>query len=208
MNIKTSLIEDDPDLQKSMVEVLKSYSDIDLVSVFSSAEECIANIASDLPEVVLMDINLPGISGIECVGLLKPKHPAIQFMMCTVYEHDDAIFDSLCAGATGYILKTTPPAEILKSIIEIKNGGSPISPSIARKVIKAFNTLHAPSDELALLSPREKEILEYLSKGYRYKEIGSLLNISTETVRTHIRNIYEKLQVQSRTEALNKIYKR
>ncbi|MDZ4757588.1 MAG: response regulator transcription factor [Bacteroidota bacterium] len=208
MPIKTSLVEDDPDLQKSMVEILKSYPDIDLVSVFSSAEDCIENIANNIPEVVLMDINLPGLSGIECVTLLKIKYPAIHFMMCTVYEHDDAIFDSLCAGATGYILKTTPPDEILKSILDIKAGGSPITPSIARKVIKAFNTMRAPADELALLSPREKEILEYLSKGYRYKEIGSLLNISTETVRTHIRNIYEKLQVQSRTEALNKIYKR
>lgn len=122
--------------------------------------------------------------------------------------HDDAIFDSLCAGATGYILKTTLPADILKSILEINQGGSPITPSIARKVIKAFSQMNAPSDELALLSAREKEILEYLSKGYLYKEIGSELNISTETVRTHIRNIYEKLQVQSRTEALNKVYKR
>ncbi len=208
MKIKTSLVEDDRDLQKSMIEILTSYPDIDLVSVFSNAEDCIDHIGENIPEVVLMDINLPGLSGIECVTLLKLKLPTTQFMMCTVYEHDDAIFDSLCAGATGYILKTTPPNDILKSIIEIKNGGSPISPSIARKVIKAFNTMRAPSDELALLSPREKEILEYLSKGYRYKEIGSLLNISTETVRTHIRNIYEKLQVQSRTEALNKIYKR
>jgi DNA-binding NarL/FixJ family response regulator len=155
--------------------------------------------------VVLMDINLPGINGIECVKRLKPLCPDTQFIMSPVYEDDENIFESLMAGATGYLLKKTVPVRILEAITEVYEGGSPMSTQIARRVIASFRK-EDDIDSSEILTSREKEILKNLSDGLRYKEIAAKLKISIETVRSHARRIYEKLHVQSRTEALNKIY--
>jgi DNA-binding NarL/FixJ family response regulator len=151
-----------------------------------------------------MDINLPGINGIECLRRLKPLCAGTQFIMSTVYENDESIFESLQAGATGYLLKKTEPVKILEAIKEVYNGGSPMSSQIARKVIASFQSKNT-IDEAEVLTPKEKEILKALSKGLRYKEIAFEMHISIETVRSHARRIYEKLQVQNRTEALNKV---
>ncbi len=154
---------------------------------------------------MLVGIHLPRMSGIELISILKAEYPSVQFLICTSYEDDEKVFNGLKAGASGYILKKSVE-KLAESIIEVYNGGSPMSSQIARKVVSSFQPTK-PSAQFEMLSQREKEVLEYLSKGYRYKEIAEKLFLSIETIRTHIRNIYGKLQVNSRTEALNKIYK-
>jgi DNA-binding NarL/FixJ family response regulator len=155
-----------------------------------------------------MDINLPGMSGIECTRALKAANPAMPIMMLTVYENDEQIFESLKAGATGYILKKTPPAKLLESLEDLHRGGAPMSGLIARKVVTAFQRVIPSAKETENLSKREQEILSHLAKGYRYKEIADALFISVETVRTHLRNIYDKLHVRSRAEAVLKAFPR
>jgi DNA-binding NarL/FixJ family response regulator len=152
----------------------------------------------------LFDVNLPGMSGIDCIQRLKILHPRMQMMVLTVYDNTDTIFQALKAGATSFLLKSTPPEKVIEAIEDVFNGGSPISSQIARKVIEAFTVKEKTNEYFQELSKREQEILEQLSKGYRYKEIADQLFLSIETVRTHIRNIYEKLQVNSRVEALKK----
>jgi DNA-binding NarL/FixJ family response regulator len=149
-----------------------------------------------------MDINLPGQSGVECVRRLKPLLPKIQVVMLTVYEDTELIFSALAAGATGYLLKRTPPAELLAGIREVHAGGSPMTGHIARKVVQSFNQERPAGADEGMLSPREREVLEYLARGYLYKEIAAALGLGYDTVHTHIRRIYEKLQVRSRTEAV------
>ena len=153
-----------------------------------------------------MDIHLPGISGIECVRKLKPVLSSAQSMMCTVYEDNENVFDSLCAGATGYLLKNSPPGKITDAIIDLYHGDSPMSSTIARKVIRTLQPVTQQNTGMENLTKREREMLDLLAKGYRYKEIAEQLFISFETVRTHIHNVYEKLHVLSRTEALNKVF--
>jgi DNA-binding NarL/FixJ family response regulator len=172
---------------------------------FPNAERFIEHVDELKPDVVLMDIGLPKMSGIDCVEIVKQKHPEMQFLMCTNFDDDQKVFDALRAGANGYVLKNAEVQTIIQSISEVYRGGSPMSRSIARKVIESFHSKELKEIKYDL-SNRESEILNLLSKGYRYKEIGAQLFISTETVRTHIRNIYGKLQVQSRTEAINKYY--
>ncbi|MFM6924882.1 MAG: LuxR C-terminal-related transcriptional regulator, partial [Ferruginibacter sp.] len=155
-------------------------------------------------DIALFDINLPGMNGIDCIQRLKLLHPRMQMMVLTVYDNADNIFNALKAGATSYLLKSTPPEKVIEAIYEVHHGGSPISSQIARKVIDAFTLKEKTNDYFQELSRREQEILEQLSKGYRYKEIADKLFVSIETVRTHIRNIYEKLQVNGRAEALKK----
>jgi len=160
------------------------------------------------PDIVLMDINLPGMNGIECIRRVKTVCPQLQFMMFTIYEDSEQVFDALAAGASGYLLKKTPRDKILPSIQELYEGGSPMSTQIARKVVAYFQKEKEASNNQAQLSAREREVLELLSKGFVYKEIAARLNIATGTVRQHIHKIYEKLHVQNRTEALNKFYRR
>jgi len=185
-----------------------------LLGSFSSAEEAIEKIPALSPQVVLMDINLGGMSGIECVRQLKPMHPDILYMMCTVYEEDEKIFEALSAGANGYILKKTAPGKLLEAIRELSEGGAPMSSQIARKVVTAFrgkSVTDGPLQEdksINILSSREREILEHLSKGLLYKEIANNLFISPETVRKHVYHIYEKLHVNNRVEAVNKYFGR
>lgn len=202
--VRVMLVEDDPDFQPLLAASLRAHAGIDLLGVYASAEDFMLAFPAHTPQVVVMDINLPGASGIDCVRQVKQNYPEIQFTMCTVFEDDERLFESLQAGAVGYILKHRAAEDISAAVLEVAGGGSPISPGIARKLVRFFQ----PEPVLELLSKREKEILELLTQGFRYKEIADQLFISQETVRTHVRNLYEKLQVQSRTEAINKVYGR
>lgn len=206
MDIRIIIVEDDSEIREWITGVVQASNGLTVEAVFGDAESCIKQYPELSPDIVIMDIHLPGMHGIECVKTLKPLKPEVQFMMFTVFEEDNKVFESLRAGASGYILKNYPSEKIVEAIIDLYKGGSPMSSVIARKVIASFNPDKEKQMELDKLSKREKELLKMLAKGYRYKEIADQLNISTETVRTHIRNIYEKLQVQSRTEALNKVF--
>jgi DNA-binding NarL/FixJ family response regulator len=206
MKIKIIVIEDEPEIRDWIGMVLSADPELEIQAYFADAETCLRYGDMYHPDVVIMDIHLPGMNGIECMQLLKPRKPNAQFMMFTVFEEDHYVFDALCKGATGYLLKNTTPENLISAIKELYAGGSPMSSSIARKVISSFHQLKSEEPEGVKLTSREKELLQLLARGYRYKEIAGLLFISVETVRTHIRNIYEKLQVQSRTEALNKVF--
>jgi DNA-binding NarL/FixJ family response regulator len=208
MKIKIIIVEDDNQIRKSLVEFLSEYEEIQVIADFGDAESLI-NKVIDLPafDIAIMDLGLPGMSGVECISKLKIQYPNVLFLVFSVYDNEDKVFDALCAGATGYILKSSSVDRIVDALVDIYHGGAPMSAGIARKVVQSFQQ-KAPVQNQYNLSARENEILALLSKGFRYKEIGAQLFISTETVRTHVRNIYEKLQVQSRTEALNKFYGR
>jgi len=206
--IRVIIVEDDREMREGLKLIVRSNPALECIATCSSGEEALEMISGNIPDVVLMDIHLPGISGIECVKKLKPSMAFTQFMMCTVYEDNENVFDSLCAGATGYLLKNSPPTKITDAITELYHGGSPMSSVIARKVIQAFKPSGGQNSEIEKLTTREREMLELLAKGYRYKEIADQLSISFETVRTHIHNIYDKLHVQSRIEALNKAFPR
>ena len=205
--IKVVIVEDTEVLRDSLTMLLKGSHGFNLTGVYENAEDALLHLPNLCPDVVLMDIGLPGINGIECIKQLEGKCPNTQFLICTIYEEDEYVFEALKAGATGYILKNSSPAMILDSIIELHKGGAPMSRLIARKVIQ---TMQKPkvNKELELLTPRENEVLILLSEGFRYKEIADQINIDKGTVQVHIHNIYEKLQVQSRTDALNKAYPR
>lgn len=205
--IHVAIVEDIKEIREGLQMLIDSSDNFVCHKTFSSAEEAMKEIPTIEPDVTLMDIHLPGINGIEAVRKLKQQCPNTQFIMSTVYEDDENIFESLKAGASGYLLKKTNPSKILEAITEVHEGGSPMSSQIARKVIASFQQKNS-IDEVEILTPKEKEILKELSKGLRYKEIAANMHISMETVRTHARRIYEKLQVQSRTEALNKVYGR
>ncbi|HEY8397955.1 MAG TPA: response regulator transcription factor [Flavihumibacter sp.] len=216
MAITVCIVDDTNDIRHALEEIVRLSDDYQLLGSFASGEMALEKIPVLQPNVVLMDINLGGISGIECVRRLKPNNPDILFMMCTVYEEDEKIFEALSAGANGYILKKTSPIKLLESIRELSEGGAPMSSQIARKVVTAFQNRPAPLDSgfagndknLEVLSNREKEILELLAKGLLYKEISAQLYISQETVRKHVYHIYEKLHVNNRVEAVNKFFGR
>ncbi len=207
MPIQVCIVEDKPDILHALKEIINMADGYECVATSTSGEDALDTIPAYQPDIVLMDINLGGINGIECVKKLKPLYPNIMYMMCTVYEDDEKIFDALKAGASAYILKKTQPIKLLDAIKELHEGGSPMSSQIARKVVAAFQqkTSHADLEDL---SAREKEILEQLAKGLLYKEIAVLLQISSETVRKHVYHIYEKLHVTNRIEAVNKFFGR
>ncbi|MGB8190863.1 MAG: response regulator transcription factor [Chitinophagaceae bacterium] len=205
--IIVAIVEDIREIREGLRLLIDSSDGFVCTNTYATAEEALVQLPIDSPDVVLMDIQLPGISGIECVRRLKPRCTSTQFIMSTVYEDDENIFESLKAGASGYLLKKITPDKILDAISEVHAGGSPMSSQIARKVIASFQ--HKDSiDDADMLTPKERQILKALSKGLRYKEIAAEMSISMETVRSHARHIYEKLHVQSRTEALNKVYGR
>ena len=211
--IQVAIVEDIREIKEGLELLIDSSEGFRCIKTYSNAEEAMEDLPLINPDVVLMDINLPGINGIEAVRSLKPKIPATQFIMSTVYEDDENIFESLKAGASGYLLKKTAPSKILESITEVFNGGSPMSSQIASKVVAAFqnNSLTASTGvgvSLDVLSKRENEILEMLSTGLLYKEISDKLLITTETVRKHVYHIYEKLHVTNRVEAVNKYFGR
>ncbi len=203
-DIKIIIVEDDDAVREALHMLINGSEGYECIAACRSAEDALLEISKQQPHVVLMDINLPGMNGIECVVGIKNSWPAIQVMMLTVFDNTDEIFKSLTAGATGYLLKKTQPAKLLEAISELVKGGSPMSGEIARKVVQTFaRPVQHPFPE-AKLTAREEEILAYLSKGFMYKEIAAALFISIETVRTHIRNIYQKLQVRTRTEVVVK----
>jgi DNA-binding NarL/FixJ family response regulator len=206
--IRVIIVEDDKEMREGLELIIRTNPGLECIAACSSGEEALDSIPANIPDIVLMDIHLPGISGIECIRKLKPSLSFTQFMMCTVYEDNENVFDSLCAGATGYLLKNSPPSKITEAIIDLYHGGSPMTSVIARKVIQLFRPSSEHNHEMEKLTNREREMLDLLANGYRYKEIADRLSISFETVRTHIHNIYEKLHVQSRTEALNKVFPR
>ncbi|MGG9972464.1 response regulator [Ferruginibacter sp. SUN002] len=199
-----AIIEDDDKICNYLAEQIGLHTNIADVFTFSDGESALTKLTKQPVDIALFDVQLPGINGIECVRKLKIIHPRMQIMMLTVYDDTDTIFSALKAGANSYILKSTPPEKIIEAIDELHSGGSPISSQIARKVIEAFTVKEKTNEYFQELSRREQEMLEQLSKGFRYKEIADKLFLSVETVRTHIRNVYEKLQVNSRIEALKK----
>lgn len=202
--IRVALVEDDDEVRHSLALLINGSDGFQCVSTHRSAEEALVGIPAAQPQVVLMDINLPGKTGIECVRQLKALQPEMLFLMLTMYEDANLIFQSLTAGASGYLLKRTPPAKLLEAIEEAQRGGAPMSSKIARIVVQHFQNQKAPVSDITTLSPREREVLDLLAKGHRYKEIADALSISFDTVRAHLRNIYDKLHVRSRTEAVVK----
>jgi DNA-binding NarL/FixJ family response regulator len=208
MAITVALVEDNEKVREGLKVLIDGSNGFRCKAAYGSAEEAVKHLGGEKPDVVLMDINLPKMSGIECAEQLKLKFPDLQIMMLTVYQDDDKIFRSLVAGATGYILKKTPPAELLTAIRSLHEGGSPMSDQIARRVVEAFQKLGRSSKLADNLSERENEILTYLARGYQDKEIADQLFLSIKTVHTHLRNIYQKLQVRSRTEAVVKFLNR
>jgi DNA-binding NarL/FixJ family response regulator len=204
MSIRVAIVEDDLGVQKALKAIVQRAPSLSFDGAYGSAEEAFDKIIQNRPHVALVDINLPGKSGIKLVAELKAKLPKLQIMMITVYEDGDQIFASLQAGASGYMLKRSQPDEIIHGIEQLHTGGSPMSPDVARKVVSFFQQRRPTAADLDQLTAREMEILTELAKGYRYKEIADRLNIGIETVRTHTHHIYEKLHVQSRTEAVVK----
>ena len=212
-DISVCIVDDNNELRAALEEIISMSDGYKCVGTISTADEANRKLPLIKPDVVLMDINLgSGETGIDCVRELKPIMPSTNFMMCTVYEEDEKIFEALNAGASGYILKKTAPGKLLEAIRELYQGGAPMSSQIARKVVAAFQKhTTAPGtgeSDLATLSNREKEILELLSRGLMYKEIAAALFISQETVRKHVYHVYEKLHVSNRVEAVNKFYGR
>jgi DNA-binding NarL/FixJ family response regulator len=205
--LRIAIVEDDKELLKGISRSLSQNNDVKVIGTFSNAEDFLNEAEKLKPEITLMDIGLPKLSGIDCMRKLKPLFPKMQFLMWTTFEDDEKIFDALKAGASGYILKSASTEQIVQAIQDLHKGGSPMSSSIARKVIASFHAPEIKRSEYNLTN-RENEILEFLAKGYRYKEIAEKLFLSLETVRSHVHHIYEKLQVSSRTDALNKMFKR
>lgn len=205
VNIRICLVEDDARLRSIMAGWLARESGFEVISQYGSTESALAKLSLDRPDVVLVDINLPGLSGIECVRQLKPLLPLTQFAMVTVYEDADKIFQALSVGATGYLLKQTPRTELIAAIRELHAGGSPMSTNIARKVVQSFHRTTPVAGNEAELSVRERQVLDELVRGLLYKEIADTLGISMGTLHTHIRRIYEKLHVHSRAQAVAKV---
>ncbi len=213
MLISVSLVEDNDQLRGTLAKVIARAEGFRFLSDYGSAEEALADLPKVKPDVVLMDINLPGMNGVECVRRLKTVLPQTQVMMLTVYEDTENIFNALAAGASGYMLKRTPTKELIKAIREMNCGGSPMTTHIARLVVQSFQKPAAPAapasgGDLSELSEREQQVLDLLAQGLIYKEIAEKLNIGYETVHTYIRRIYEKLQVRTRTEAVAKFLQR
>ena len=202
--ISVSIVDDERKLCESIATFLNGSPGFRCISIYGSAEAALQHLPTDRPDVVLMDINMAGMNGIECVGRLKAIAPELQILMLTVYDDTEQIFNALSAGATGYLLKRHDPDELLQAIRDVQAGGSPMSNSIARKVVASFQKANPAAEKQNLLSEREQAVLECLAEGLAYKQIGDKLGISINTIRTHLRHIYEKLHVQSRTQAVAK----
>lgn len=203
--ITVAIVEDHTELRESWRQIIDSAEGFECLECFPAAEQALREIPLYKPDVVIMDINLPGMSGIECTRLLRQEIPRQQVLILTVYEDSERIFEALEAGASGYLLKRTSPEQLLQAIVEVRNGGSPMTSEVARKVVQSFRKpARGKAAEEANLTPREEEILKLLAQGYVTKEISDKLGISYYTSQTHLKNIYEKLHVRSRTEAVLK----
>jgi DNA-binding NarL/FixJ family response regulator len=206
MGISLAIVEDLDEVRDGLKNFISLSQDFKVVDTFKTAEDAVMDLPKLKPDIVIMDINLPGMNGIECIRQIKDKTPGTQFMMFTVYENDEKVFEALKAGASGYLLKNTGLVQLIESLKELYNGGSPMSANIARKLVTLFRSQKPETTNLEVLSNRENEILQLLAKGLLYKEIADQLSISVSTVRQHIHHIYEKLHVQNRTEAINKAF--
>jgi DNA-binding NarL/FixJ family response regulator len=204
MTKSVAVVEDDKPLREQLVEILSAAPDIKCVGAFASGEEAVKKIPIQNPDVVLMDIKLPGMSGIQCVAQLKRLNPALQVIMVTVYKDSERIFKALKAGADGYLVKSSPPGQLLDAVRDVNSGGAPISSHIARKVVEHFRLVSTENREENNLSPRENQVLTLLASGFIYKEIGDQLNIGVTTVRTYVKNICQKMHVRNRLEAVAK----
>jgi DNA-binding NarL/FixJ family response regulator len=202
--VRVAIVEDHRDLREGLRVLIDGTPGYRCLGAFRTMEEALPRISADTPDVVLADIGLPGMSGIEGVRILRERHPGLQLLMLTVYDDDDRIFEALCAGATGYLLKKTPPGRILESLNEAVAGGSPMSPEVARRVIALFREVRPPKQAEHDLTPHESRILGLLVEGHAYKSVAAELGVSVNTVRYHIKHIYEKLQVHSKSEAVAK----
>ena len=209
MPIAIVIVEDLDEVREGLGNFLSLDNDLNVAGAYKTADEAAQGIIALKPNVVIMDINLPGTNGIDCIRQIRTQVPATQFMMFTVYENDEKVFEALQAGASGYLLKSTGLPHIIEALKELHRGGSPMSANIARKLVKFFQQppRAVPSPDNPTLSPRETDILHLLAQGLLYKEIADQLSVSTSTVRQHIHHIYEKLHVQNRTEAINKMYR-
>ena len=202
--IRVVIIEDRKEIRDGLVALIGGTPEYSCVGDYYSIEEALSRIKAALPDVALVDIGLPGMSGIEGIRLLRERHPAIAFLVMTVYDDDDRIFNALCAGATGYLLKHTTPARLLESIAEVARGGAPMSPEVARRVVELFRQFRPPDKADYLLTPHEVKILKLLVAGHNYKTAAIELGVSLNTVSFHVKHIYEKLQVHSKSEAVAK----
>jgi len=204
MNISIVIVEDLDEVRDGLKNFLALSDEFTVLDTFKNAEEALQEIPAMKPDIVIMDINLPGMNGIECIRQLRNKTPSTQYMMFTVYENDEKVFEALKAGASGYLLKNTGLVQMIESLKQLYDGGSPMSANIARKLVTVFRQQENSLADIKTLSNRENEILQLLANGLLYKEIADKLFISVNTVRQHIHKIYEKLHVQNRTEAINK----
>lgn len=208
MTIKIAIVDDDEGIRTSLVALIRRASNLKVTGHYPDAETALMELPVNPPDVVLMDINMPGMTGVECVRRLKAELPKVQFLMLTVYEDSESLFKSLRAGASGYLLKRTASARLIDAIRDVHAGGSPMSPQLARRVVQYFSQPVEAELELTKLTPGEREFLDQLAGGYAYKEIADRMNISIDTVRSYVRTVYEKLHVHSRTEAVVKYLKR
>lgn len=206
MSISLTIVEDLDEVREGLKQFISLSPEFTVLDTFKTAEEAVYAIPKLKPDIVIMDISLPGMNGIECIKEIKNKVPRTQFMMFTVYENDEKVFEALKAGASGYLLKNTGLVQMIEALKELHDGGSPMSANIARKLVTVFRSHETNAEPIETLSNRENEILQLLSKGLLYKEIADQLSISVSTVRQHIHKIYEKLHVQNRTEAINKAF--
>ena len=206
--VNVCIVEDDDWIRQNLAQQVSQTDGLVCLNTYRTAEDALEGIPNDKPEVVLMDINLPKMNGIECVRKLRAIMPSLEIIMLTAYEDSNRIFDSLLAGASGYLQKSTPQSEILQAIIQVHNGGSPMNVDIARKVVHYFNKAGQNTSDLDKLTPREREILDHLARGASYKEIADALSISFDTVSLHTKGIYRKLHVHSRSEAVTKYFRR
>jgi DNA-binding NarL/FixJ family response regulator len=201
---KVGIVEDQPRIREGLRSLIDGTEGYRCVGSFGSVEEALARIAGEWPDVLLMDIGLPGMSGIEGTRRMKDLHPGMSVLMLTVYDDDRRIFDALCAGASGYLLKQTPPARLLECLKEVVDGGAPMSPDVARRVVALFREIRPPAAAACHLTPHEIRILKLLVEGHNYKTAADQLDVSINTIRFHMRSIYEKLQVHSKSEAVSK----
>jgi len=202
--IKVAIIEDRHEIRDGLALLINGTDGYSCIGRYRSMEEALARIGQNLPDVALVDIGLPGMNGIEGIRLLKERHPDLLTLTLTIYDDDDRIFHALCAGASGYLLKKTPPARLLESLREAVNGGAPMSPEVARRVIKLFRDVRPPEHADYQLTPHETRLLKLLVEGHNYRTAAAELNVSVNTISFHMRHIYEKLQVHSKAEAVSK----
>lgn len=202
--IKVAVIEDRREIREGLAALINGTQGYCCTHAFRSVEQALTDISGALPDIVLVDIGLPGMSGIEGIRVLKERHPILQFLVLTIHDDDDRVFDALCAGACGYLLKRTAPARLLESLREVSEGGAPMSPEVARKVIKLFREIRPPTHAEYQLTPHQIRLLKLLADGHNYKTAAAELGVTVDTIAFHLRHVYEKLQVHSKSEAVAK----